>query len=183
MTLPVKHFLPLCLAAILSAPALSAAATIYKRELPDGTVIYSDQPHPGAHILSPSAPQTVDPYRPPPQTPRTSGRAQSTPAAVTYQRVAITSPADDESVWNDDRLLQVSVAVEPALQREHRIAVLLDGERVAETDSPGMLRLQNVYRGSHSLEAVVEDRFGRVIARSTPITFHMKQHSLLNPLR
>jgi hypothetical protein len=180
---PARHLLPLCLVLTLAAPPLSAATTIYKRELPDGTVIYSDQPHPDAQVLNPSAPQTIDPYRPSPRASGPSGSAPSAPATVAYERVAITSPADEESVWNDDRLVQVSVAVEPALRRGHRIAVLFDGERVAETDGAGTLRLHNVFRGSHSLEAVVEDQSGRIIARGTPVTFHMKQHSILNPPR
>jgi hypothetical protein len=180
----MKHLLPLCLVLTMAAPALSAATTIYKRDLPDGTVIYSDQPHPDAQVLDPSAPQSIAPYRAPQRTTSqpASGTRSAQPAA-TYQRVAITSPADDEAVWNDDLLVQVSVAVEPALRQEHRIAILLDGERVAETGNAGTLRLQNVYRGTHALEALVEDRSGRTIARSTPVTFHMKQHSILNPRR
>lgn len=180
----MRHLLPLCLVLTVATPAMSSATTIYKRELPDGTVIYSDQPHPDAQILNPSAPQTMSPYRAPQRTVSepASGTRSTQSAAVSYQRVAITSPSEDEAVWNDDLLLLVSVAVEPALRQDHRIAILLDGERVAESAS-GTVRLQNVYRGTHSLEAIVEDRSGRTVARSAPVTFHMKQHSILNPRR
>lgn len=171
----------LWLVLLLAAPALSAAATIYKRELPDGTVIYSDQPHPDAQEFRPAAPQLIDPYTAPTQTTRPS-TAPAQPVSA-YRRVAITSPADDESVWNDDRDLQVTVAVEPPLRRGHRIAVLLNGERVAQGDGTGPIALQEVFRGTHGLQAVVEDASGRVVASGRSITFHMKQHSVLNPQR
>jgi hypothetical protein len=171
----------LWLVLLLAAPALSAAATIYKRELPDGTVIYSDQPHPDAQEFQPSAPQTIDPYTAP--APTTSTVTRSAPPASAYRRVAITAPADDESVWNDDRVLQVAVAVEPPLRRGHRIAVLLDGQRVAQGEGSSPIPLHDVFRGTHELQAVVEDAGGRVVASGQTITFHMKQHSVLNPQR
>lgn len=171
----------LWLVLLLAAPALSAAATIFKRELPDGTVIYSDQPHPDAQEFHPSAPQLIDPYVAP--APTTSAVARSVQPASAYRRIAITAPADDESVWNDDRVLQVTVALEPPLRRGHRIAILLNGERVAQADGSGPIPLHDVFRGTHGLQAVVEDASGRIVASATPITFHMKQHSVLNPQR
>lgn len=182
MNPPARHFPLLWLVLLLALPALSAAATIYKRELPDGTVIYSDQPHPDAQEFRPSAPQLIDPYTAPA---RTTSSATTAPAqsASAYRRVAITSPADDESVWNDDRVLPVTVAVEPPLRRGHRIAILLDGERVAQGDGTRPIALQEVFRGTHGLQALVEDAGGRVVASGQPITFHMKQHSVLNPQR
>jgi hypothetical protein len=38
-----------------------------------------------------------------------------------------------------------------------------------------------VERGSHSLQAVVQDSDGHVVCQSASVTFHVLQPSLLNP--
>lgn len=182
----VRRLLPAIaiLAGLSTAPLAADAAVIYKRELPDGTVVYSDQPHPDAQEFRPAAPQLIGPFAAPePARGATGGPAQARAVPDSYDALAITAPAPDEVIWNDDRRMAVTVAAEPGLRRGHRITILLDGERIAQTSAAGTIHLDNVHRGTHRLEAVVEDAAGRALVRSGAITFHMRQHSILNPQR
>lgn len=172
----------------LASPPLLDAAGVYKRELPDGSVIYSDQPHPDASPVQAHEPQVIAPFKP------TAGSAASSPARSgdsrgepppAYARLEIIAPGDDEVVWNNDRLLEVAVTTAPAIRSRngHRLSILIDGEVVAHSANETRFLVENVFRGTHVLEAAVENAGGEIIQRSAPVTFHMRQHSILSPTR
>lgn len=184
-----RTFHSLCLTSTLLlglalAPQLDAAG-IYKRELPDGSAVYSDQPHPDADPLQTEPPQVIAPFRPTPSAGNAPARAANNAPQPAYARLEILSPGNDEVVWNNDRLLEVAVATTPAIRSRngHRLAILIDGETVAHSTGDTRFVVENVFRGSHVLEAVVENAGGEIIQRSAPITFHARQHSILAPGR
>lgn len=175
--------LSLCLLALALPPVLQAAG-MYKRELPDGSVIYSDQPHPEAQEVQTEPPQVIAPFRPT-VVPSSPGRAADREPSEPYRQLAITAPTHDQVVWNNDRLLDVAVTVTPPVRERdgHTLLILMDGEPVARSPNQTAFLLQNVFRGTHVLEALVTNRAGEVLQRSDPVTFHMRQHSILSPTR
>lgn len=184
MTLPSRKLAVALLGLLLStAPIASIAAggEIFKRELPDGTVIFSDQPHPDATRVEPHEAQVVPSFRPPPPAQARPDTSEAEP--FRYLRLVITAPGDDEVIWNHENTIEIGVDVEPALQRGHRLVVLMDGAIVADAGAAGRFTVSEVFRGTHVLTAIVEDADGHPLIESAPVTFHLRQHSILSPTR
>lgn len=167
------------IAALLAACPVLVHAEIYKRVLPDGSVVYTDEPHPDAEKITPPPIQVIQPPRPPGQA--APAPRQRPGEAAGYSAVRITSPADDEVIWNNEGGITVQVAVTPELQVEqgHRLVLIMDGKRLAGPSAGTTFALEEVFRGSHVLKAEVHNSTGDTLAVSQPITFHMKQQSIL----
>jgi len=164
---------------LIASFILTAAAeetTVYKRVRPDGTVEFSDEPTPGGRVIEVPGIQTYSFEPPPPPAPPQRKSESVPPAEVRYQRIQVTAPAADETVYFDANGMPVSVVVKPELQPGHVISLYLDGQRAARGSSASFT-LQDVYRGTHTLTAVVEDGRGTTLLRSAPVTFHMVQHT------
>jgi hypothetical protein len=174
-----------CLFAIASlAPS---AAEIFKQELPDGSVIYSDQPPtPNAKALELPPPQVIDSYTPPPASQRSTNSKQANQQAIAaYEEIAITSPTQDEAIWNNENLLDVTVSLRPPLRSRagHNLVILMDGQAVARSQGEILFHLNDVFRGTHVLEAMIADNDGKELQRSAPITIHVHQASIQAPNR
>ncbi|HEY8507613.1 MAG TPA: DUF4124 domain-containing protein [Steroidobacteraceae bacterium] len=157
-----------------------SAATVYKWVDANGVTHYSDQPHPGAEQVEVGTPQTYSAPPPPP------ARAPSRPAARqeqadSYSMCEITRPSNDEVIFNDFSVT-VMVRVMPELRAGHTLSVAMDGKRLPQTVVPDAgFTINPVYRGTHTLVAVIEDATGRELCRSSTITFHVRQPSRLAP--
>ena len=99
-----------------------------------------------------------------------------TPAAdepVRYESFEIATPVAEETLWNIEGVLNVSLALTPALQPGHQVRVYFDGnpQIVAGTS----FQLQEVWRGVHNLQAEVLDEAGRMMIRTAPNRFYVQQ--------
>ncbi len=165
------------LAAVLAAGSLvaDAMADAYRWVDSDGVVHYSDRPEPGAEqIALPEANTTnVRKY--------SSGGAAS-PSEQTgadgsrYESLAISSPAAEETLWNIEGVLSVTLALSPGLKPGHQVRVYFDG-------SPRMVggtsfQLQEVWRGVHNIQAEVLDETGKLMIRSQPNRFYVQQNTV-----
>ena len=154
----------------------SAQAGVYKRIDAEGNVEYTDVPRTTEEKPVPLPPAST--YTP---TPVDSGAQASGPAAqaaVNYESVTITQPAEDEAVREDAGNLAVLVTTTPPLQSGHRFAVLIDGKKMAEGQSSS-LQVENVDRGTHTVQVQVVDASDKVIASSRSVTFHLQRTSTL----
>jgi len=99
--------------------------------------------------------------------------------------LAITSPTAKQTLHDNSGNVSVSVALEDGavLPKGYRIRLLLDGQPAAADARATSFDLSGVERGSHRLQALIVDARGRVIARSEPVTFYMRQASRLFPSR
>ena len=159
----------------------SALAQAYTWTDEDGVVHYSDRPQPGAEEVDLgrySAPQGNSLARKP--LPRRSSTADiDSPDTFSYDSLTVASPAAEETLWNIESVLNVSLALSPGLQSGHRVRVYYDGTPL---ESAGLsFQLQGVYRGEHNLQAEVLDETGTVMIRSQPSRFYVQQTSVLNP--
>lgn len=153
------------------AAMVSAQEKGYKIVHPDGTVEFTDQPAPGAkEITLPKVQGYEAPPPPPPRAPRAA------PQAADYTRVALLTPANDETYFDGEAALPVSVEVLPTLHPEHRLVILLDGQVVAEGNTT-RFNLHGIERGTHTLLAQVRDAQGNPVQSTAPVTFHWRQHS------
>ena len=144
----------------------------------DGLVHYSDRPHPGATLIELGQSNAPRP-RPTATTPSTDpDEEQSAPARVGYESLEIASPAAEETLWNIEATLNVTLALTPALKPGHRVRVYFDG--TPQVVGGTSFQLDEVYRGVHNLQAEVIDGTGKLIIRSRPSRFYVQQNAVRN---
>jgi hypothetical protein len=163
--------------ATLAAGAVLAQA--YKWTDEDGVVHFSDRPQEGAERID--LPEAAPRPRPPP-------RAASSAAAATdttpveeagpfrYESLTIGAPLAEETLWNIEGVLNVTLNLQPALQPGHRIRVFFDGEpRYVNRTS---FQIEEVYRGVHNIQAEIVDESGTMMIRSMPNRFYVQQNTI-----
>ena len=158
--------------------ATAVGGTAYKSVGPDGTVIFSDRQMPNAEEVRLPQPST---YAPPALPAGSSGTA-SAPAPVTggeYSGFAITAPKNEETLHNRDRSVDVDLSLDPALLEGHSFTLLLDGAELAKGLRTNQMRLTDVERGPHQLEATIYDANGQEVLRSQPIRFYLVTETLI----
>ncbi len=162
------------------AVSCSVSAVTYRWVDEQGNVVYSDKPHPGAEAIEEKEVQTI---HAPPVPPITSRESTAPPAVAGYERVAVVSPEDDTAVRENAGNVTVTIAVEPALQTTlgHKLALFVDGAQFSEPSTATQFQLNEMDRGTHTLEAKIIGADGEVIASSPPSEFHLLRHSVLHP--
>jgi hypothetical protein len=96
-------------------------------------------------------------------------------------QIAIVSPQHEQTVH--DNLGNVRVVVEAALGDRRRIRLLLDGSPVGPDTDASTIDLEGIDRGAHTLQALLVDEKGEVLARSEAVTFYMWRASAQFPTR
>ncbi|MDH3338238.1 MAG: DUF4124 domain-containing protein [Gammaproteobacteria bacterium] len=159
--------------------AASVFAQAYRWVDEDGVTHYSDRPQEGAEEV-----QLSEYSR------KTGARlyTQSTPTRqdddqqadglpFRYESISVASPASEETLWNIEGVLNVSVALSPGLQSGHQVRVYFDGQ--ARIVSGTSFQIEEVWRGAHNLQAEVIDATGKLMIRSQPIRFYVQQSSIV----
>lgn len=157
-----------------------AGADVYRWVDSDGVVHFSDTPRPGAERITIQVPQPQSSGAADQQGPdQGSADDDGTDDFAGYDSLTIQSPGQDETLWNIEGQLNVSAAVQPDLQPDHTLQVYLDGQALPPAD-PGAtsLTVSEVYRGQHSLRAVILDSAGAVLAESPSVSFYVRQNAL-----
>lgn len=93
-----------------------------------------------------------------------------------YQRISISSPHPEQTIWSTGSGVTVSVSIDPLLQPGHTVVVSLDGSEKARGGSTSVT-IAEVYRGTHSVSASVIDQQGNNLISSSPVTFYLRQKS------
>lgn len=158
-------------------------ADVYRWIDADGQAHYSDRPYPGAERVT----ITVSPPASNPATnaaePNGSTQApeEQTPAPVRYKSLTITSPAEEQVLWNIDAQLEVVAAVQPALQPDHAMRFYLDGRMVPADPGATQAKFSEVFRGEHSLRVEVVDSKGSTLVSSPTTAFFVRQTAVPAP--
>ncbi|HEX5419692.1 MAG TPA: DUF4124 domain-containing protein [Gammaproteobacteria bacterium] len=165
------------LTALVSGTA--GAVTIWKWVDKSGEPHYTDRPVPGAQRIELTGVPEVPALG-------ASGAAASSSAASgqtasAYRRLVILKPEPQQTLWNIGGNLSVQVDVAPPLTAGDSIDVFLDGQRVDVQAASPQFTVPNVFRGVHTMQAVVVDAQGEEVLRSMPVTFMVQQTSVLNP--
>jgi hypothetical protein len=147
----------------------------------DGQVHYSDRPVPGARQVELAGAQSFGSAAPTRPAARPVTAPPGEAAAGPYTTIDIVSPAEQETLWNIGAVLTVQVRFQPALQPGHRYDVALDGLRTNQTVTGARIAVQNVFRGTHTLQVIVFDSTGTEVMRSPVRNFVVQQTSVLSP--
>jgi hypothetical protein len=94
-------------------------------------------------------------------------------ATLDYEAISIVSPENNQVVRSNEGSMDVSVELRPGLQPGHKIRIYLDRTQAAEDLDTTQITLQNMDRGTHSLEVSVIDEQNNELKRSNAVNFHM----------
>ena len=162
----------------LLAAAVAGAQEAYRWVDEDGVVHYSDRPREGAETIVVPAPNVAKTRRAPGpavEQEQQEEEPEEEPAAG-YDSIKIVSPAAEETLWNIEGVLNVSVALQPGLQPGHQLRAYFDGEM--QPVSGTSFQLQEVWRGVHNLQVEVVDGTGKLMIRSRPSRFYVQQNTV-----
>lgn len=158
-----------CLMLLYSA---SAPAEVYKWVDEKGVIHYTDQPP--AKDAQPAQLPPLQTYRGEAVPP--AGNVATAPVVAPLPlEVKILSPAPEQTFRGDaEGQVSVSVAVSPALLEGQQLVYYLNGAAQGEPNPGTSYTFTGVQRGAHSIAVALLDKSGQEIARSAPITVHMK---------
>ncbi len=165
----------LFIAIVVSLLATAVFAQAYKWVDGDGVVHYSDRPAPGAEKIQ--LPTSRSASRPAQRTVATTTAVSTAPAAekrFSYESIVVATPAAEETLWNIEGVLNVTLNLQPGLQQGHRVRVYFDGEQ--QMVNGLSFELQEVFRGVHNLQAEVVDETGKLMIRSITNRFYVQQN-------
>ena len=175
----------IALTTLVSAAVVAAPVWTWVDE--QGRRHFSDRPVEGATEIELSAGQTFSSAEarvtaPSVSQQQVSPQPSAQQRAVTeYTVLAISSPGDQDTIFNIGGNLEAELVIYPPLQSGHQIDVILDGERVAIGARDVSFTVPEVWRGEHTLQAVVSDAQGQELRQSLPVTFVVRQNSALQP--
>lgn len=173
--------------AIVAILALAlGGANVYRWVDADGVTHYSDQPHAGAERITITVSKPAGkPAASAGASQRNAGDGAGKPPVPTvgYQSLVVTSPTQEQVLWNIEGQLQVSAAVQPALRDDDSLVFTLDGRTQKAAPGSTQAKFSEVYRGEHNLAVDVVDGSGKSLMSSAPVTFFVRQPSIANPSR
>ena len=145
----------------------------------NGLVHYSDRPQEGAERVQLSSDGVR--RRPPPPPVASDGVGDAEDAAgestaFSYEALTIGAPLAEETLWNIEGVLNVTLNLQPALQTGHRIRVYFDGTPRMVTRMS--FQIDEVYRGVHNIQAEIIDESGTMMIRSMPNRFYVQQNTI-----
>ena len=167
----------LVLLGLLASAAAFAQAYTWVDE--EGVTHYSDRPQEGAkqvNLPEYSRNTGAQLYRQRP-TAAPDDDAEEDTGPFKYESLAIASPGAEETLWNIEGVLNVSLALSPGLQNGHRVRVYFDGK--PREVSGSSIQIEDVFRGVHNIQVEVIDETGKLMIRSQTNRFYVQQNSIL----
>jgi hypothetical protein len=168
------------LALIAFAPLAAPAAVVYKWTDADGVVHYSDQPEPGAErVPIGPAPLQGNSKAIAPQPKKAPEKPKPPkPVRLGYTDIAIVVPAQEKTFT--DEAVPVLLNLTPGLQPEHTLTWYLNGTPLEYTTES--FSIPHLDRGTYTIYASITDPATQETANSDPVTFYVRQTSVLAPL-
>ncbi|KZK64933.1 hypothetical protein A1L58_08950 [Shewanella baltica] len=152
--------------------SMLAQATVYKWVDKDGKVHYSDEPQPNAQVVELKEKTLNQIALPLPKT--ESNNANQAIESIQYQ-VNITSPAEEETVRDNNGDFDVVATITPELKSQYLMVLKLDGNPIGQPQIGGTFKLKNIDRGEHTLVVDALTQNGKVFASSSPRKIFLHQ--------
>ncbi len=178
------------LSLLLAAGTSFAQNKIYKTKDKDGNTIYTDQPPPEGAVPMDLPELSIVKPRENQQSVRQlnvnrrgdpTGGAPALPSQAemrqTYAGMEISSPVQDETIWGGGGSVDVNVDLKGPLLPGLLVQVIYDG-RVLPAQAATSVRLEEVDRGEHTVQAAIVDSTGQAVAKTDPVKFFVQQHSV-----
>jgi hypothetical protein len=181
-----KNIGVVCVALLLGASfAMNTQAEIYKKVLPDGSVVFTDDPKEGGQKIDvPPLPIIGFPKKADPKAAATTSsdkRDKKEPtdsASGFYKSFTVSEPTADSAMRANDGSVNVTLSLQPPLdtKKAHKIVFILDGKPVTQPATGLATTLEGLDRGSHTVSAEVRDSQGAVLKAADPVIFHVLRY-------
>lgn len=169
----------IALTSLLSAAVLAAPAWTWVDD--QGRRHYSDRPVEGATQIELAGPQTFAGGSPASSSTSTVAPQTEAEAPPPYSVLDIVSPTDQATLNNIGGMLTMELAVYPPLRSTDRIDAIYDGRRMELGVRSLAVTIPEVFRGEHTLQAVILGEDGQELLRSASVTVFVRQTSVLTP--
>jgi len=154
----------------------SAQAGLYKGLDAEGNVSYSDKPFENAEAITPPPISVVDAPKIKPKADKAETKDETAEEETKYTGFSITSPSNDQTIWNENQLaVMLQIKPELNLSQGHTTWLIMDGKARVKNNQNSSLMIGRADRGSHSLQAQIRNKKGKIIKRSQTIQVHIKQ--------
>ena len=163
-----------------STDLIAAEDKIYRSRDANGNVIFSDKAKETADEID--IPELII-YKAPKITHKLSPPKEQDADKFSYHAITIISPRVDEAIRSNNGALTVSFTVKPPLQSGHSVQLILDGNLEQSTQTTTSFELDNVDRGTHSIQLnIIDNQTRTVLKSSTSINTTVLRYSILiNP--
>lgn len=152
----------------------SLAGTVYKKVNPDGSVEFTDKPAENTVEVEIRTPSTMPGH--PSSLPVPSAGTQDQ-----HYQLEILKPRADEILVDNDGKLTLLLSVSPVLRVSDGDQIKVSfADRIQLSGSKTVV-LENIPRGTNTIEAVVIDRLGVVMSDTASVRFHVKRYTQLTP--
>jgi hypothetical protein len=165
---------------IAGSVAAFAGTTVYKWVDENGVTHYSDQPHENAAKVDVREPATYSAKNGPPVTSAGGPLTPDDKASGSYDSCSVSQPTNDQ-VFLNTYSVTIAVITVPVLHPGDRIVVTLDGRPLTDQAGHSSFTIDPIDRGTHTVEATVQDPTGQTVCSTPSSTFHVRQTSLLSP--
>lgn len=154
--------------------------TVFKSKDAAGTTVFSDQMTEDAEEIVVETPQTFT--APPPSTVfRQKEVVKKVETGTAYETLRITSPEHDTAVRSNAGNLNVSFVIEPSLQPNHSVQIIVDGTPGDRKKSAAPFVLSNLDRGTHQFQVtIIEDESGEILQSSDTVATTILRVSIIN---
>ena len=174
----VKYFWFVWMILISNLISSVAHAAIYRSIDTKGNVIYSDQPLFDSQIVHLPP---VDSYQNQVNAFQITSSGASPPQEQTvYKILKIANILDQQTFYNQPQI-PVKIIVDPPLQKDDKIQIVLDGKVYGVTNSQNELSLDNIARGTHHLQAILIQSNGKILLSTAVITIYVHRTSVNPP--
>ena len=167
-------------ALILALIMPTAFAVIYQHTNADGNLSFSDKPQPGSTITNLPKSDSFSTTKLPvekqsQQHPvKTKASQRQTYTVFKFQHL------QNRQTFQNQRQIPIMIALKPALQEGDIIEIWVDGKVYASSSTTKFV-LENLDRGTHSIQARLVNADGQQLTSTPIVTIYIKYHSILLP--
>ena len=160
---------------------MSSFAAVHKWTDESGNTIFGDTPPDDVQSEIINVPPS-NTYKAPEKAHTRQNTSRNSPrqASSQYSILAISSPENDQSIRSNGGEVNISVEISPELNLDegHQLRISLDDNEASLSQSTSTT-LQEVSRGSHTLQVEIVDQHDNTL-QSSPVTeFHLHRHSII----
>ena len=172
--LSVMNIKLIIILALLTPPVL--AETIYKSVDAHGNVVFTDKPLADAEKIEIKKAQTISI----PERKTIGSNFNKADKPLSYRVLEIVNLQNDQTIIGTQGNFSVAVKLEPALAEQHELVLFMDGKESHSTKGSSFT-LNNVDRGTHSLQVAVRNQKNKISKRSELVNVHIRRTAQLAP--
>ncbi|AQS38497.1 protein of unknown function (DUF4124) [Shewanella psychrophila] len=143
---------------------IAAQATVYKWVDKDGKIHYSDKPIENSEAVEFKSNTQNQIQLNTPKAPPSNDDQKS----LTEYNLSITSPAEEETIRNNEGKLTIMARISPDLEAKHVLVLLMDGAVVGTPQTSPIFSLKDIDRGEHNFVIKAVAQNGKQLASTPP---------------